>query len=201
MKNKLIWIVILMEIVMTGKAQEENKGIYLSVNDFKSNRISVPVDCQRRKKAIRVSNFFLRPYVYIYTNEGKQKIPEDQVYAFRDCEDNLYRLWDQQAYRVCDTSALRIYRYTHWKTMKVWTSRMLRFRDKRVTDYFFSKNDSSEIIPLTRDQLAAAFEGNDQVVSLLGKNFSDDHSLRKKQNGHFLINYYLSGYIDEELRE
>ena len=198
MKNKLIWIIILMQIVTTGKAQDEKPGLFLSVRDFKSNRISLPVDCQHRKKAIRVRDFFLHPYVYIHTTGGKQKIPEDQVYAFRDCRNNLYRLQDGKAYLICDTSALKIYRYTHWKTIKVRTSRMLRFRDKRVTDYFFSKNDSSEVFLLTVDHLTAAFKGNDQVLSLLRKNFSDDRSLRKKQNGRFLINQYLSGDFEKE---
>ena len=196
MKDKIILIVILTNIMMTGKAQDEKKGLFLSVNDYKADHISIPITCEKKKKAIRVSDFFLRPYVTFYTSQGKQQIPINQVFAFRDCRNHSFRIWNQKAYRICDTSALKIYSLAHWRPDRMQALRSPHFHhvDKYVTDYFFSRNDSSEIIPLTCAQLVTAFEKSEGVVNLIHAHFGDNRSLKEKCGDQFLINYYLTNY-------
>jgi hypothetical protein len=192
MKTLYALTIVLWSAILSIKAQQPVAGIYRDVSDFRNNIIGIPADCQLGKKAVQVSNFFLRPFVYIHTVEGKIKIREDSIYAIRDCEGTIYRIWKQKAYQLIDTGSLQIYSYSYTGTVKVRTARFIRFGQKQMTDYYFSTDDSSEIIPLTQTNIRLALLANKKLDKELITVFPDDISLTTKQGHHFQINQFLS---------
>ncbi|RKD91829.1 hypothetical protein [Mangrovibacterium diazotrophicum] len=191
MKKKILTIFILLALFCTSKAQTGINGLYLNIADFKAGKITEPVDCASGKSAIRVSNFFLSPYVFIRQQNEKIRIPINQVYAFENCDDQIYRIWNEKAYLLRDSSYFNIYEYTSWQTVKVWTSRMTRVRQKQMTNYFISINDSSPIIPLSLTNLLNTVGENSNAGRLIADQFADDKSLLQREGDTFHLNQIL----------
>jgi hypothetical protein len=192
MKQSYILTMMLWITILSIKAQQPGAGIYLNVSDFRNKRVRIPVNCEFGKNAMQVSNFFLRPYVYLQTTEGKIKIHEDSIYAIQNCDGIIYRLWKQKAFQLIDTGNLQIYGYTYTGTVKVRTSRFIRFEQKQMVDYYFSSDDSSAIIPLTQVNVRLALLTDKNLDKALITTFPNDISLTSKQGYHFKINQFLS---------
>jgi hypothetical protein len=190
MKKVYIFLILLFLGGLSIQAQQQC-GFYRTVSDFRKQQISIPVNSKYGKKAIQVSDFFLRPYVYIRTEQGKTKVHEDNVYAICDYKGNIYRIWNRKAYQLADTEYLQIYSYTYTGKVKKQTSRCLRFENKQMTDYYFSENDSSEIYPLTLTNVTIALLENKKLDRKLVKNFPDNQSLQIKNTNQFSINNFL----------
>ena len=195
MQTKIRLMLILTWISLAGTAQERDRGLYFSVSDFKSGHPSVRVNCHYGKRAIRVGDFFLHPYLYVYVEDQKVRVPMEQVYAFQACDDQVYRLWKGKAYMLCDSSGLRIYRYTDWVTQKVSTSRMLHFRKERVTTYFFSLNDSTPLVSLTPQHVLDALGNDETLRQLITETFPSARSLRQRDGDSFVLNRVLGEYL------
>lgn len=166
-------------------------GVYRTVTDYKKHNISIPADSKYGKQAVKVSDFFLRPYVYIRTVSGTQKISIDSVFAVRCSNGNLFRVCNKTAYMIVDTSYLKIYSYTYMGSVKCRSSRGICFRSKLITNYYFSVNDSSKIIPLTLINLRPTLKLNTDLEKKLTSTFPDDKSLQSKKTNSFMINDFL----------
>lgn len=171
-------------------------GIYRTVSDFGKQQISIPGNSKYGKKAIQVSDFFLRPYVYIKTDSGKIKVHEDSLYAVQDYKGNIFRIWNRRAYLLLDTGKLKIYSYSYIGTVKIRTSRWVRFEQKPMTDYYFSMEDTSEIIPLTVINVRLALLTNKKLDALLKSSYPNDAVLQSHENNQFEINQFISKNIN-----
>lgn len=183
-------IIILLLCNMPIHAQQPC-GVYSTVADYKTHNISIPANSKYGKKAVEISDFFLRPYVYIRTVSGPQKISMDSVFAVRCSNGNLFRFCNKTAYMVEDTSYLKIYSYSYTGSVKCWTSRGICFRKKLITNYYFSVNDSSKIILLTLFNLRSVLKVSNDLVEKLNNTFPDNKSLQTKKDNRFIINEVL----------
>jgi hypothetical protein len=191
MKPINLLIIVLWLNILTVNAQQTG-GIYRTESAFRPQQISIPANCQLGEKAIQVSDFFLRPYVYIHTDQGKIKIHEDSIYAIQNCEGNIYRIWKQKAYLLSDNGKLKIYSYNYAETVKKRTVWSILYEQKPMTDYFFSVNDTSAIVPLTLTNVRLALLSNKQFDRELELAFPDDASLKTMQGNQFRINQFIS---------
>lgn len=191
MKPINLLIIVLWLNILTVKAQQTG-GIYCTGSAFRAQQISIPANCQLGKKAIQVSDFFLRPYVYIQTEQGKIKIHEDSIYAIQNCDGNIYRIWKQKAYLLSDNGKLKIYSHDYTETVRKRTLRSIRYERKPMTDYYFSVNDTSEIVPLTLTNVRLALLSNKQFEKELKHAFPDDASLKTKLGNQFRINQFIT---------
>jgi hypothetical protein len=166
-------------------------GVYSTVSDYKKQNISIPADSRYGKHAVKVSDFFLRPYVYIRTVSGTKKISIDSVFAVRCSNGNLFRVCNKTAYTIVDTSYIKIYSETHLGHVKCCPVRGICLRNKLITNYFFSVNDSSQIIPLTLLNLRYALKVSNDLDRKLSSTFPNDKSLQSKKTNSFMINDFL----------
>jgi hypothetical protein len=166
-------------------------GIYSTVSDFMARQISIPVNCQFGKKTIQISDFLVHPYVYIKTEQGKIKINKDSVYAIRNCNGDIYRICKQRAYLLLDSGKLQIYSYSYNSTVKIRTSKGTRFEDKRITDYYFTFDDTSRIAPLTVANVRLALV-NEKIENEFMQTFPNDKTLLEKQDNRFIINCFFA---------
>lgn len=173
-------------------AQQPCGCIYRTASDFQEKRISIPADCKYGKKAVVIVDFFLRPYVHIKNNLGKLKIHKDSIYAVQDCKGNIYRIFKQKDFLLLDTGRLHIYSYSYNGTVKKRYSRGIRFVHKQLTGYYFSENDTSEIIPLTLTNVRLALLTNKELDRQLIHTFPNNDSLKIKQGNRFKINLFIS---------
>lgn len=195
MKPSFFFIIIFLLSVFILKAQEPC-GIYRTASAYRIKQISIPANCQFGKKAIQLSDFFLRPYVYIRTEQGKIKIHADSIYAIQDCEGNIYRIWKQEAFLLSDNGKLKIYSHIFPETVKVRTAHSIRYEKKPKTHYYFSVSDGSPIVPLTLSNVRLALLTDKELDRQLKLEFPDDASLKLQQGKQFKINQFISDKIN-----
>jgi hypothetical protein len=192
MKNKLsIFLIIAAISAISAKAQQ-SCGIYRNFDDFQQKKISIPANPKFGKRAVLVSDFFLRPYVYIKTDSSKFKIAIDSVYAIRCSDGYIYRIWDKKAYQFLDSGFIKVYSFTCTERVKSRYSRGIRYKDQQVTHYYFSKDYQMPIIPLTLTNIRLALHFDENTDNKLIQNFPDDKLLLVNNNNHFLINDFLN---------
>ena len=177
---------------MVNYAQTSQCGIYKTVDDYKNQQISIEGNCKYGKKAIQISDFFLRPYIYIKTGNGKNKFHQDSIYAVQDCAGNIYRIWHQKAYQLIEKGTLNIYGYKYTGTIKKRTSRGYRHENKEMIAYYFSVNDSSEIMLLTQTNVRLALSTDKELDKALVSNFPDSKSISANTGNAFVINIFLN---------
>lgn len=173
-------------------AQTPQCGIYKTVDDYRNQQISITGNCKYGKKAIQISDFFLRPYIYIKTEKGKDKFCQDSIYAVQDCLGSVYRIWHQKPYQLIEKGVFNIYSYKYLGTIKKRTSRGFRLENKELTAYYFSVDDSSEIFPLTVINVRLALITDKDLDNKLVKTFPNNQSLWATSNNQLDINSFLN---------
>jgi hypothetical protein len=190
--KRILNIVILAVVFFIPAKAQQSCGIYRNFDDFQQNKISIPANPKFGKKAVQVSDFFLRPYVYIKTDSSKFKIGIDSVYAIRCSDGNIYRIWNENAYQFLDTGFLKIYSFTCTERVKSRYSRGIRYKDQQVTHYYFSKDYLMPIIPLTLTNVRLALHLDENTDSKLVQDFPEDKSLLNNNSNQFLLNDFFN---------
>ena len=170
---------------------QQTCGIYQTVSDYENEQLSITGNCKFGKKSVQISDFFLRPYIFIQSDECKIKFHQDSIYAVKSCEGNIYRIWNQKAYQILDTGNLCIYSLCYCKTVKLKTCRGYKYKSEKVINYYFSENDSCDILPLTLTNVRLALLADKDLDKKLVQKFIDDKYLHSKINNKFLINDFL----------
>jgi hypothetical protein len=195
MKSKYyLLLLLLLYSSIVNYAQTAQCGIYKTVDDYQNQKISITGNCQYGKKAIQISDFFLRPFIYIKTEKGKAKFHQDSIYAVQDCSGNIYRIWHQKPYQLIEKAVFNIYSYKYMGTIKKRTSRSIRFENKEMTAYYFSVSDSAEIFPLTLTNVRFALLTDKDLDNKLLATFPNNQSLWSTNNHQFSINSFLNNF-------
>jgi len=194
MKKYSIILIVVLCFNVTVKSQN-SCGLYASISDYEQGVISIPANSKFGEKAIQVSDFFLRPYIYLKTDSTKQKISINSVYAFKCANGNIFRIWKGVDYQLIDTGAIKIYCRQEIDKVRYWQSRCYRYKDVKVTRFYFSSNDNSPILLLTLNNLKYTLRLNPEIEVLLCTNFTTDKSLQQKNKEKFAINEFLSKHI------
>lgn len=166
-------------------------AVYKTFAEYSNKKTSLVGDCMYGDRTVRFSDFFLRPYIYIKTADGKMKIHTDSVFAIQDCKGHVYRVCGNRALLVEDRGVIVKYSHRHEKTVKKHTIHSTRFCRVQATDYFFSLSENSAVYPLTTNNLRLALLLDKPADSLLQQRFADCKSLREKQAASFSINDFL----------
>ncbi|MBN2486322.1 MAG: hypothetical protein JXB34_10150 [Bacteroidales bacterium] len=190
--KQIFSIVTFVVIFFIPAKAQQSCGIYRNFDDFRQNKISIPANPKFEKKAVQVSDFFLRPYVYIKTDSNKLKISIDSVYAIRCSNGNVYRICNNRAYQLVDTGFVKIYTYTCMESVKHLYSRGYRHTTEQVTHYYFSKNYLTPITLLTLTNVRLSLHLDENTDNKLIQNFPNDKSLLENKNNHFFINDFFN---------
>jgi len=193
MKTKIVVSLLIMLVHIVGYAQKSNAGIYSTAKDFQSNHISILADSTQRGGAIKIEDFLLRPFVWIKTSNGKQKISKDSVFAVRMPDKKIYRIVNNLNYLLADSTNLYIYSLEKEVQVPVKTSRDTRLEKKRITEYYFSKTKTSKLQALTVQNVRLALTQDKAFEDELNAHFPTDQALYKhNKQGQFDINLYLT---------
>lgn len=139
-------IVMTFGLIQTSSAQKQSGGLYLTYNDYLNHKLSYTQD------KINVHEFIGMKNVTVISNGKKVIIPKNQLFGYRDSNNNDYRFNDGKAYQIIDTTGFYIYSYD--KLVQQGKG------PKPTRVYFFSKKTDDTILPLTAENIAVAFPEN-----------------------------------------
>jgi len=189
MKRVLFYLFAI--IPFTLQAQNIEVGVYETYSDFKSDNLSIVGDSTVGLNAVRISDFLLRPYIYIKTAQGTMKIHQDSVYAVKTY-DGIYRFFSNQAYLLEENDAISIYSKQNSVTEYTISGPVRRSKKVIKQTYYFS-TDGMRLKPLTLANITQSFFVDKQKEKSLYNTFENNEALltRQSNSSRFVINGFL----------
>ena len=188
MKNKK-QILILLLLVLSLDTDGRSNGIYKTFSDYKNNTLTYESECPKGKTKIHIHDFFWNMATIKVVGDGKKyTLKKDELYGYRDCNNNVYRFYNNMEYRITEAGNIYIY---------IQKENTAQNKNNKVVDvYYFSKGPDGEILSLTLDNLKKAYKSNDIFLDLLDKFFSaGDVCVYDAVHSTFKVNYVFSKTI------
>jgi hypothetical protein len=139
-------------------------GVYLTLDDYKSGKLTYDIDCSLEKQKIKLHDFLAKPYMDVYYRGEKHRLLKNEVYGFKDCHDQTFRFFDNLEYKLVEAGNIYLY-----------TLEQLIFpekADKTTVDFFFSSSMGGVIKPLNNINLKNAFPTNKTFHRLLDESIN-----------------------------
>jgi hypothetical protein len=146
-------------------------GIYLSYQDFRNQKISFPLHCDGKSEKLKLNVLLAGPTVTVQSNGERQTLDKDLLYGYSNCHGKRFRFYQHEAYEILDTSGF--YLYYQYRSVEETRGKSLIKTDQ----YFFSRTDTENLIPLTVENLEEAFPDNEKFHYALEANFNRDVDL------------------------
>jgi len=159
-------ITILLLLSTSGFAQSVKSGVYLSLADYQSHKLTNEIDSKNEKDKIKLNEIFNKPYITIVSNGKKYKYQKNEIFGYRDC-DKVYRFYKKDKYKIEESDKIFVYSKERHQTQGKNGSTII------VKDYYFSSDIGSEIMPLTVKNLKTTFPNNLKFNDMLNENFKN----------------------------
>jgi len=169
---------------------QEISGIYLSANDFKSDKLSFPENPNQKSHRIKLHNSIYKPFIEIKKDSENIVYRKSDVFGYKTVDGNAFRFVKESEYKILESKAITLYARTYFAS-----------KATVKTEYFFSIDTSSAILPLTVFNLKNAFPINHQFHDLLNIYFdNDDNKLIKYDafNKTYLLNHLLEESLNKK---
>ncbi len=159
----------------TANAQRNVTRLFEHAADFEAHILShKPVTGQRNM--IRLNQVVYLPYVTLIEAGKKQRLQKSALYGYLTAEGQAFRFYDKSVYEIVSAGVgLVLYQQTLFTGGKAPQS---------LTSYFFSRNDSSAIEPLTKAALGKAYSDDVPFAERIYDAFSGDADLIKYDGYH-----------------
>lgn len=166
MKVLIFSLIICFLFINGAVAQQDSSGVYLTSGDFQKQKLAYAINCKTQKHKIKLKEFFSRPFIVVVHNDSSYTLRKDEIYGYRDCDENSYRFVNEKVYKILNPfESIVIYRHF------VYTPK------DPVVDYTFSKGNEGLVEELTKVNLKRAFPDKRKFHELLDLSFKDELSL------------------------
>lgn len=148
MKNSIKMLITITAISMYGmnvKAQNANTGIYLTEQDYKSNKLTYALGDHDR---LHLNSFFDGKNINLAYQGKKVKLSKNEIFGYR-LNNQDFRFYHNEAYRILDTTGFLLY------SAEKLTQQTKGY--KAVEQYFYSTNTTQPVLELTIENLWNSF--------------------------------------------
>ncbi len=171
-------------------AQSDSSGVFLNSAAFLKRQLTYACDCSKDKHSIKLGSLFNFREITIRENGVKHKMSKRELFGFRNCEKKSYRFYLDKEYRIVST--LKIYLY-------FTESESGTGKGSSISDlFFFSTSLDSDVIPLTTENLKAAYSQNKRFHDLLDSSFRSENELSTFDK--YQKKYKLVSVFEESLK-
>ena len=175
-------------------AQKDSSGIYKTIEDFQQRKLSYAINCKTEQHKINSSLLFKGSEVKVNHEGTTYQLKKSELFGFRTCEGKEYRFVDDKEYSILNPGEpLIIYMYQHPAHSAKEVSKGMY-----QPQYYFSKDAASPLQDLTKDNLKAAFSGNNKFPDELDAQIQQDKDLYKYDGFHkmYKVNWILKEAIN-----
>lgn len=152
-------------------AQKDSSGIYKTAEDFQQRKLSYAINCKTEKHKINPNLIFNSDEVKVKHQGETYMLKKNEVFGYRDCKGKEYKFVDNVEYSILNpTEPLLLYFYQH-------PAHSAKNVDQYPPMYFFSKDATSSLQALTKENLKAAFPDYHKFHDALDANFKRDNEL------------------------
>lgn len=171
----------------------EVKGIYLTLENFKNNKLICSVDYQQKIIKIKLKQFFISPEISCIELDKETVYYKDSIFAIKLSNDENFRFLNRTPCLIADTLFLYIYTYKTIKREYKQYGPARRAKEIPVTYYYFSTGDHQDIYTLTLSNLYKYLHFDPHIQTAISQKFINDEMLYSinQKSGHFLLNEFL----------
>lgn len=158
-------------------------GVYITAKDYKKNKLSVEADCLNEKNNFETNDYFWTT-TFVVIHKGKRvTYQKKDIYAYRDCNNKVWRFYNNQAYQIMEAKAIYIY-----TTQKTILNDVVIEKDPIV---YFSVGPEAEIKELTIANLKLSFRENWIFLNMVQVEPDPEKSIRSYDPDHkmYRVNY------------
>jgi hypothetical protein len=172
----------LLLLSVAATAQKTQSGIYMTAEDFKSQKLKYSTSYSLTEK---VNDFLILDASQVKVNyQGKTIIlNKDDVFGYRNNKGEDFRFVDNNSYKILNPGQdILIYEYTHPGADP---------RERApIKNFFFTRNINDNPKELTKDNLSKDFKDNKEFQALIYETFKTDKDLLSfdKVNKMFKLN-------------
>jgi len=183
MKNSMKVLISVVTISLYGmslKAQNANTGIYLTEQDYRSNKLNYVLNDHDK---LRLNEFLDGTNINLTYHGTKITLSKTKIFGYRQNNQD-FRFFQNEAYRILDTVGFLL--YSREKLAQGTKGYM------PIEKYFYSVNPEQPIIDLTVQNLRNSFPAMTGFRYSLQNSFSNDSDLITYDK---LSNQYKIKYI------
>lgn len=171
-------------------AQKDSSGIYKTAENFQQRKLSYAINCKTEKHKINPNLIFNGDEVKVKHQGETYMLKKMEVFGYRDCKGKEYKFVNNVEYRILNpTEPLLLYFYQH-------PAHSAKNVDQYPPMYFFSKDATSSLQALTKENLKAAFSDYHTFHDKLDAQFKNDKDLTNYDSFHkmYKLNWLLKNY-------
>ena len=189
MKKVFMSLAIALLLGIAADAQDNVSGIYLTLDDFESGRLSYASNSASGSGKIHFNEFFEKPYITVKHNGEKTQIFKDEIFAYQN-KGAIIRTSNFVTYTFVERGSIWIF------YKDITTSQGKERRKERK--YFYSASGDSAILPLTINNLKKSFPDKHLFHDFLDAQFRNDSELSQYDSFEkkFKVNHLLNTTIN-----
>lgn len=176
------------------------KGIYLTLENFKNNKLTCSSDYQQKAIKIKLKQFFISPEISCVKLDKETIYYKDSIFAIHLTNGDNFRFLNRNPCLIADTSFLYIYAYNTIETTYKQYGPTRRAKRIPVTYYYFSTEEHRDIYSLTLANLYKYLHFDPSVHEAFSQKFIDDEMLysTNQKSGHFVLNDFLNEFANKK---
>ncbi|WP_121809725.1 hypothetical protein [Mucilaginibacter kameinonensis] len=170
MKNSIKMIIVMMVIgiqanCLMAQNTDANSGIYLTVQDYKSGKLSYEPEAGKK---LKLNDFLGGSRISILSGDKKIRLAKSEIFGYR-YEGKDYRLYQNEAYEVIDTAGFPLYAHVQLMPQGKGYS--------RTETYFYSTDTTTPVLNLTIANVYRSFPGQNDFRYSIRNYFHGDADL------------------------
>jgi len=174
----------------TAQTTTVKSGVYITKEDFKNNRLTEETDCQNDKETFKKHDFFSKARFTVMRNGKKTTYLKKDIYAYRDCENSVFRFYNNQEYEIKEANTIYIYS----------VRQVIVAEDETDNNplFYFSNGALGDIKKLSVANLKETFPNNKTFHKLLDAQFVAPNIVETYDAAHktYEVNYLYKQSVE-----
>ena len=182
--NFIALIVVKFSLFSSLLTAQSVQGIYLSADDFTSNKLSFEKGSSKKYK-IKLHSLSFKSPIKITWGDSIIHLNKDSVFGYKDHDGTSYRFFNKTVFTMMNPGA-NILLY------KVMSAAKTKYEEATYS-YYYSKDVNSPVMSLTLRNLENTFSDNKVFVDFLEVHFRNNDELLEYDSNHrmYKINHLL----------
>jgi hypothetical protein len=175
-------------------------GVYLTVSDFKNNRLTLLTDFRHSNDKIKLNQYVKSPNILSIEQDSVKTYNKDSIFAVHLSDTENYRFVNRNPCLIADTLYLFIYTKTETKKEYRQNGPHRRTMEVPVTYYLFSVGEHKQLYLLTLENLKKIVPLKPELIDEVYNSLESAETLyvRNPATNCFVLNESILFYIEQQ---
>lgn len=164
-------------------------GVFINVEDYQNNKLTLEASCKNEEEKFKTDYVFSRSSFDVIYKGKEVNYRKKDLYAYRDCKNEVWRFFDNKEYEIMETKDIYIYSLKKYILVVIDGGTIAK-----EPIYFFSKGPDGEIKELTIDNLKSVYPDNKKFHTILDSEIKAEKDVYAYDFKHkmYKVNYLFS---------